>query len=47
MVGYSVPFEVYDIKVDVYSRLNEYREIYIYQRSRAFFDLCPMSLIYH
>ena len=31
MVDYSVPFEVYDIKVDVYSKLNEYREIDMYQ----------------
>ena len=47
MVDYSVPFEVYDIYVDVYSKLIEYREIYMYQRSRAFFDLCPVSLICH
>ena len=47
IVDYSVLFEVYDINVDVYSKLNEYREIYMYQRSRAFFDLCPVSLICH
>ena len=30
---------VYDIEVDIYSKLNEYMEIYMYQRSRSFFDL--------
>ena len=33
---------VYNIKVGLYSKLNEYMEIYMYQRSRSFFDLCPM-----
>ena len=47
MVDYSVPFAVYDIKVDVYSKLNEYREKYMYHRSRSFFYLCPRSLICH
>ena len=37
MVDYSVPFAVYDIKVDVYSKLNEYREKYMYHRPRSFF----------
>ena len=44
MVDYSETIEVCDIKVGI---RNEYREIYIYQRSRSFFDLCPRSLIFH
>ena len=31
-------------KFTVYSKLNEYMELYMYQRSRSFFDLGPRSL---
>ena len=49
MVDFLETIEVCDIKVGIYSKLNEYMEIYmylrdIYQRSRSFFDLCPRSL---
>ena len=37
---YSETIEVYDIKVGIHNKLNECREIYMYQRSRSFFDLC-------
>ena len=43
MVDYSETIEVCDIN-DIYSKLNEYMEIYMFQWSRSFFDLCPMSL---
>ena len=39
MVDYSETIEVYDIKVDINSK-----QIYMYQRSRSFFDLRPSSL---
>ena len=39
MVDYSEPIEVYDINVGIHSKLNQYREIYMYQRSRSFIDL--------
>ena len=35
---------VYDIKVGRCSQLNEYMNLYEYQRSRSFIDLCPRSL---
>ena len=35
MVGYSETIQVYDIKVGIYSKLNEYMEILMYQRSRS------------
>ena len=38
---------VYDIKAGIHSKLNECSEIYMYQRSRSFFDLCPRSLKCH
>ena len=44
MLDYSEKIEVYYIKVGMYSKLNEYIEIYMYQRSRSFFDICPRSL---
>ena len=47
MVDYSETIEVYDIKVDIYSTLTEYMEVYMYQRSRSFFHLCPKSLRFH
>ena len=36
MLDYSVTNDVYDIKGGIYSKLNEYMEIYMYQRSRTF-----------
>ena len=33
--------------VDIHMKLNEYREINMYQRSRSLFVLCPRSLIFH
>ena len=44
MVNYSETIEVYVIKVSIYSKLNQYMEIYMYQRSRSFFDLSPRLL---
>ena len=35
---------VYDVKVGRYSKLNEYMNLYEYQRSRSFNDLRPRSL---
>ena len=32
MLDYSENTEIYDIKVAIYSKLNEYMEIYMYQR---------------
>ena len=46
MVAFSETIEVYDTKGGIYSKLNEFMEIYMYQRSRSLFDLCPMSLIF-
>ena len=43
MVDYSETIEVYDIKVGIQNKLNEYREIDMYQRSRSFFDLKPLD----
>ena len=39
MVDYSETIKIYDIKVCIHNKLNEYRERYMYQRSRSFFDL--------
>ena len=47
MVDYSETIKVYGIKFGIYSKLNEYVVIYLYQRSRSFFDLCPRSLRFH
>ena len=47
MVDYSETIEVYDIKVGIHNKLNEYREICMYQRSKSFFGLCQRSLILH
>ena len=33
MVDYSETIEIYDIKVGKHSKLNEYMEVYMYQRS--------------
>ena len=37
-VDYSETMEVYDVKVGISNKL---MEIYMYQRSRPFFDFCP------
>ena len=37
MVDYSENIEVYDIKVGIYGKLNEYMEKFMQQRSRSFF----------
>ena len=44
MMDYSETIEVSDIKDGIYSKLNEYMEIYMYQRSRSLYDLCPWSV---
>ena len=44
MVDYSEHIEVYDIQFGIYSKLNAYIELHMYQRSMSFFDLCPRSL---
>ena len=44
MVDYSETIEVLDIKFGIHSKLTEYMEIYMYQMSRSYFDLCPRSL---
>ena len=46
-VNYSETEEVYGIKVGIYSKINEYLEIYMYQWFRSFFDLSPRSLRFH
>ena len=38
---FSETIEVYDIKVDKCSQLNDYVKFYEYQRSRSFIDLGP------
>ena len=49
MVHYSETIEVYGIQVGrpICSKLKEYMEKNMYQRSRSFFDLCPRSLRFH
>ena len=47
MVVYLETIEIYGIKVDIYSKQNEYIETCTYQRSRSFFDHCPRSLRFH
>ena len=47
MMDYSKIIEIYDIKVGIYSKLNECIGIDMYQRSMLSFDLCRMSLGYH
>ena len=44
MVDYSETIEVYDIKVGIYGKLNEFMEIFMQQKSRLFFYLCLRSL---
>ena len=36
-----------DKKVCIRGKLKEYMEIYMYQRSRSFFDIYSKSLIFH
>ena len=50
MEDYTETNDIYDIKVSIYvlySKLNEYMEIYMFQKSMSFFDLCPRSLSFH
>ena len=46
-MDFSETIEIYGIKVGIYSTLTEYMEVYVYQRSMSFFDLCPRSLRFH
>ena len=41
MMDHLETIEVYGIKIGIYIKPNEYMEIYMYQRSRSFFNLCP------
>ena len=43
MVNYLETIEIYDIKVGILHNLM-YMEIYMYQGSWSFFDLCTRSL---
>ena len=43
-MGFSETIVVYDIKVGRCSEINEYMNLYEYQRSRSFTDLGPRSL---
>ena len=43
-ITYSETIEVCGINVGKYCKQKEYMEIYMYQRSRSVFDLCPRSL---
>ena len=43
-MDFSETVVVYDVKVDRCSKLNEYMNLYEYQRSRSFIDLHPRSL---
>ena len=44
MMDYSETIEVNDRTVGKNGTLNESMEMYMYQRSRSFFDPCPRSL---
>ena len=44
IMDFSETIVVYDIKVGRFIQLNEYMNLYDYQRSRPFIDLCPRSL---
>ena len=41
----SETIAVFDVKVFMYKKLNEYMKIHM--RSRSFFDFCPRSLIFN
>ena len=43
-MGFSETVVVYDVKVGRCSKLNEYMNLYAYQRSRSFIDPHPRSL---
>ena len=43
-VDFSETFVVYDVKVGRCSQLNQYMNLYEYQRSRSFIDLHPRYL---
>ena len=43
-MDFSETFVVYDVKVGWCSKLNQYMNLYEYQRSRSFIDLHPRSL---
>ena len=44
IMDFSETIVVYDIRVGRLIQLNEYMNIYEYQRSRSFIDLLPKSL---
>ena len=44
IMDFSETIVVYDIKVGRFIQLNEYMNLYEYQGSRPFIDLCPRSL---
>ena len=44
IMDFSETIVVYDIKVGRFIQLNEYMNLYEYQRSRPFIDLCARSL---
>ena len=44
IMDFSETVVVYDIKVGRFIQLNDYMNLYEYQRSRPFIDLCPRSL---
>ena len=44
IMDFSETIVVYDIKVGRFIQLNEYMNLYEYQRSGSFIDLCPRSL---
>ena len=46
-MDFSEAVVVYDIKVGRFSQLNEYMNLYEYQRSVSFIDLHPRSLRFH
>ena len=43
-MDFSETIVVFEIKIGTDSQLNEYIDLYEYQRSRSFFDLGPGSL---
>ena len=46
-MDFSETLVVYDIKVGTLIQLNEYMNLYEYQRSRSFIDHRPMSLTFN
>ena len=43
-MDFAETIEVYDVKIGRCSKLNDYMNLYEYQRSRSFIDLSPRSL---